>query len=67
MPPNIEKEQPMGLLTDDGTLVLLQANKAQTASYQQAKSLIGKRVNIMGKLAEKDGMKILMVNKVSVR
>ena len=57
----------MGLLTDDGTLVLLQANKTQTDSYQKAQSLMGKRVNVMGTLAEKDGMKILTVNKVSIR
>lgn len=53
--------QPMGLLTDEGTLVLLAADHKDGAAYEALKDLAGEKAEVMGTLAEKDGMKIVTV------
>lgn len=56
----VKNGQPMGLLTDDGTLVLLKA-AADDAPYEALKNLAGKAATVTGSLAEKDGMKVVTV------
>lgn len=53
--------QPMGLLTDDGTLVLLVADHQDGAPYEAAKGLAGEQAEITGTLAERDGVKAVTV------
>ena len=58
----VKNGQPMGLLTDDGTLVLLAANHRNGAPYEALKDLAGEKAVVSGTLAEKDGMKVVTVN-----
>ncbi len=53
--------QPMGLLTDDGTLVLLAADHKNGEPYEALKDMAGDKAEVMGELAEKDGMKVVTV------
>jgi hypothetical protein len=53
--------QPMGLLTSDGTLVLLSADHKDGAPYESLKDMAGSQATVMGTLAEKDGMKVVTV------
>lgn len=53
--------QPMGLKTDDGTVVLLAASHQDGAPYAALKDLAGKRAEVTGQLAERDGMKVVTV------
>lgn len=53
--------QPMGLVTDDGTLVLLAADHADGAPYEALKDLAGEQAKVTGDLAERDGMKVVTV------
>lgn len=53
--------QPMGLLTDDGTLVLLAADHKDGAAYEALKDLAGEKAEVSGDLAERDGMKVVTV------
>lgn len=53
--------QPMGLLTDDGTLVLLVADHDDGSPYEALKDLAGEMAEVTGVLAERDGMKIVTV------
>ncbi len=57
----VKNGQPMGLLTDDGTLVLLAADHKDGAPYEALKDLAGQKAEVMGTLAEKDGMKVVTV------
>ncbi len=57
----VKNGQPMGLLTDDGTLVLLAADHKDGEPFEQLKDHAGDKVEVMGSLAEKDGMKIVTV------
>ena len=57
----VKNGQPMGLLTDDGTLVLLAADHKDGAPYEALKDMAGGMAEVMGKLAEKDGMKVVTV------
>ncbi len=57
----VKNGQPMGLLTDDGTLVLLAQDHKDPAPYEALKDLAGDNAVVMGKLAERDGMKIVTV------
>ncbi len=57
----VKNGQPMGLLTDDGTLVLLAADHKDGAPYEALKDLAGSKAQVMGSLAEKDGMKVVTV------
>jgi hypothetical protein len=53
--------QPMGLLTDDGTLVLLAADHEDGGAYEALKDLAGQKAKVSGDLAERDGMKVVTV------
>lgn len=57
----VKNGQPMGLLTDDGTLVLLAADHKDGAPFEALKELAGEMAEVTGELAEKDGMKIVTV------
>ena len=57
----VKNGQPMGLLTDDGTLVLLAADHKDGAAYEALKDLAGDKAEVSGTLAEKDGMKVVTV------
>ena len=57
----VKNGQPMGLLTDDGTLVLLAADHKDGEPYEALKDLAGSMANVSGELAEKDGMKVVTV------
>ena len=53
--------QPMGLLTDDGTLLLLAADHTNGEPYEALKELGGEKAKVSGELAERDGMKVVTV------
>ena len=57
----VKAGQPMGLLTDDGTLVLLAADHKDGQPFEELKDLAGQKAEVSGTLAEKDGMKIVTV------
>ena len=57
----VKNGQPMGLLTDDGTLVLLKASRADRSPHEKLRSRVATRVEVFGSLAEKDGMKVVTV------
>lgn len=57
----VKNGQPMGLLTDDGTLVLLAADHKNGKPYDALKELAGDKAEVSGTLAEKDGMKVVTV------
>ena len=57
----VKNGQPMGLLTDDGTLVLLAMDHKDGAPYEALKELAGSKAQVSGTLAEKDGMKVVTV------
>lgn len=58
----VKAGQPMGLLTDDGTLILLAASHKDGKPYEALKDLAGGMAAVTGSLAERDGMKIVTVN-----
>ena len=53
--------QPMGLVTDEGSLILLWSDRKNPTPYNDLKDLAGGKVSVTGKMAERDGMKILTV------
>ncbi|MEM7586745.1 MAG: hypothetical protein AAF560_25370 [Acidobacteriota bacterium] len=57
----VKNGQPMGLLTDDGTLVLLAADHKNGEPFEKLKNHAGAKVEVLGFLAEKDGMKVVTV------
>ncbi len=57
----VKNGQPMGLLTEDGTLVLLAANHEDGDPYEALKDLAGGTAEVMGTLADRDGLKVLTV------
>lgn len=57
----VKNGQPMGLLTDDGTIVLLAADHKDGAPYEKLKDHAGEKVEVTGTLAEKNGMKVVTV------
>ena len=57
----VKNGQPMGLLTDDGTLVLLAADHGDGSPYEALKDLAGQKAEVSGVVAERDGMKIVTV------
>ncbi len=57
----VKNGQPMGLLTDDGTLVLLAADHKDGEPFERLKDLAGEMAEVTGELAEKDGMKVVTV------
>jgi len=57
----VKNGQPMGLLTDDGTVVLLAADHKNGEPYEALKDLAGAKAEVTGTLAERDGMKVVTV------
>ncbi|MDX1503956.1 MAG: hypothetical protein R3325_16475 [Thermoanaerobaculia bacterium] len=57
----VKNGQPMGLLTDDGTLVLLAADHKDGAPYASLKEMAGQKASVSGALHERDGMKVVTV------
>ena len=57
----VKNGQPMGLLTDDGILVHLEADGKNKRPFNLLKTLAGERAVVSGVLAEKDGMKVVTV------
>lgn len=53
--------QPMGLLTDDGTVVLLAADHKNGEPYESLKDMAGSKAEVTGTLAERDGVKVVTV------
>jgi len=53
--------QPMGLLTEDGTVLVLAASHDNGAAYEAVKDLAGQNVEVTGNLSERDGMKVVSV------
>lgn len=53
--------QPMGLLTDDGTLVVLAADHKNGEPYEALKDLAGEKAMVTGSLSERAGMKVVTV------
>ena len=60
----VEMGQPMGLAADDGKVYVLVADHADTSAFGKAKSMAGKKVEIKGDVAAKDGMSVLTVHAV---
>ena len=57
----VKNGQPMGLLTDDGTVVLLAADHANGDAFEGLKDLAGGSAEVSGSLADKGGVKVLTV------
>ena len=57
----VKSGQPMGLLTDDGTLVLLAKDSGDDAPYEALKDLAGEKAEVKGTLSERNGMKMVVV------
>lgn len=51
----------MGLLTDDGTVVLLVADAEHGKAFEGLKDLGGAKAEVSGSLSEKDGVKVVTV------
>lgn len=56
-----EMGQPIGLAASDGKVYLLLADHADSSAFTKAKSLAGRKVEIRGPVAAKDGMNGLTV------
>ena len=56
--------QPMGLLSEDGTIYVLFADHSDGSAYEKTQSFAGQMVEINGPLAEKAGMKGITVHSV---
>jgi len=56
--------QPMGLLTDDGTVYLLYASHKDGSAFEAAKDFAGQKVEITGVEADRAGMKGFEVQSV---
>jgi hypothetical protein len=54
----------MGLLLDDGDLVVLMADHEQGEPFEQAKELAGSKVEVTGLLSERHGIKAVTVTAV---
>jgi hypothetical protein len=53
--------QPVGLLTDDGAVVVLAADHENGAAFETVKGLAGSKAEVTGTLAEKAGIKVVTV------
>jgi len=60
----VKNGQPMGLLTDDGTLYLLYASHKDGAPFEAAKELAGDMVSVSGTLSTTAGVKGIEVQAV---
>lgn len=56
--------QPMGLLSSDGTVYVLLADHEDAAAFDKAKDLAGKKVEVMGEVSAKGGLKGITVHGV---
>lgn len=56
-----EMGQPIGLAATDGKVYVLMADHADASAFTQAKSFAGRKVEIKGQVAAKDGMNGLTV------
>ena len=63
----LKQGQPMGLLTDDGTLWVLTAYHMSSAAFDTAKRMAGERVDVTGVPVERHGVKGLEVRRVGRR
>ena len=59
-----EMGQPVGLLGPDGKVYLLVADHADASAFTKAKTMAGKKVEIQGVVASKDGINALTVHSV---
>ncbi len=57
----VKNGQPMGLLTDSGTLLRLKPDPRDPTPYEALRRSVGTRRAISGSLAERDGMKVVTV------
>lgn len=57
----VKDGQPMGLLTDDGTLMLLAADPRNGEPFEELKNVAGGQATVQGSVAERDGMKVVTV------
>jgi len=60
----VKNGQPMGLLSDDGTLYLLYASHKDGAPFETAKDHAGSKVSVSGKLSTTAGVKGIEVQSV---
>ena len=58
---------PMGVLTSDGKVYLLLANDSKKDAYEETKKHAGEQVTVTGVVAEKDGIKGLVVSDVTTK
>ena len=56
--------QPVGLAASDGKVYILVADHADASGFTKAKTFAGKKVEIKGEVAEKDGINALTVHSV---
>jgi hypothetical protein len=59
-----EMGQPIGLAASDGKVYILIADHADSSPFTKAKSMAGKKVEIKGEVAAKDGLNALTVHAV---
>jgi hypothetical protein len=60
----LKSGQPMGLLGTDGAVYLLLADHGDASAFEKAKDLAGKKVEVTGEVATKDGLKGITVKGV---
>jgi type 1 fimbria pilin len=60
----IEMGQPVGLAASDGKVYVLLADHADSSAFTKVKSMAGKKVEIKGEVAARDGMNALTVHAV---
>ena len=53
--------QPMGLLTEDGSVLLLAANHQDGAPYEALKDMAGGMAEVTGEMSERGGVKVVSV------
>jgi hypothetical protein len=59
-----EMGQPIGLTASDGKVYVLIADHADSSAFTKAKSMAGKKVELKGEVAEKDGMSAVTVHAI---
>ena len=59
-----EMGQPVGLAASDGKVYILVADHADSSAFTKAKSMAGKKVEIKGEVAAKDGINALTVHAI---
>lgn len=57
----VKAGQPMGLLTEDGAVLVLAADHADGKPYEALKDWAGEMVKVTGDLSERDGIKVFTV------